>query len=83
MGCLCRELSRPGWRKIHGVDGSSDSISAAAASAGPALAPVGPLLPEIAQLQWLQELEVEHPTAVWGRLPTEWGLPGAFPRLQR
>ena len=42
-----------------------------------------PLLPELAQLQFLVELVVQHPTPISGRLPAEWGLPAAFPQLQR
>ena len=44
----------------------------------------GPLLPELSQLQWLEELSiglsVGQPWAAG--VPAEWGQPGAFPRLK-
>jgi hypothetical protein len=83
MGCCCRGLWRPRWWVRRHDTHSLEGTSAAGVPAGQALAPVGPLLPELAQLQWLQELVLECPFPVWGRLPVEWGLPGAFPRLQR
>ena len=45
----------------------------------------GPLLPELAQLQWLDDFVVQY-LREWPPghgIPAEWGLPGAFPRLKR
>lgn len=42
------------------------------------------LLPELAQLEHLEELELVQHFAAWeGGLPSEWFAPGAFPRLRR
>ena len=44
----------------------------------------GPLLPELAQLRWLEELMYEGKRLrLYGGIPPEWGQPGAFPRLLR
>ena len=45
----------------------------------------GPLLPELAQLQWLEEFVVQYLKG-WPpghAIPAAWGQPGAFPRLKR
>ena len=43
-----------------------------------------PLIPGMAQLQWLESLEFELSTCdVRGGIPAAWVAPGAFPRLQR
>jgi hypothetical protein len=84
MDCYCRGVWRPRWwARRNATHSVTSTTSAAGVSAGQTLAPVGLLLPELAQLQWLRELVVECPIPIWGRLPAEWGLPGAFPRLQR
>lgn len=41
---------------------------------------VGPLLPELAQLEHLEVLDL-HGNAFHGSLPLEWGGPEAFPEL--
>ena len=62
------------------------------AEAGPTLPWL--LLPELAQLAWLEDLtlvgkegyvpmDVTPSRFIYGGLPAEWGQPGAFPRLQR
>ncbi len=39
---------------------------------------------ELAQLEYLEELELVQHMAAWeGGLPPEWLAPGAFPRLKR
>ena len=45
----------------------------------------GPLLLELAQLEWLEELFLEHSTGhQWATgVPVEWCRPGAFPRLKQ
>jgi hypothetical protein len=45
---------------------------------------LGPLLPELAKLQWLEELEVTYDRSlILGPVPAGWGQPGAFPRLRK
>ena len=46
---------------------------------------LGLLLPELAQLEWLEELRLEHSQGQpWAAgVPMEWCLPGAFPRLKQ
>ena len=46
---------------------------------------LGPLLPELAQLEWLEELGLERPEGQpWAAgIPAEWCRPGAFPRLKQ
>ena len=45
----------------------------------------GLLLPELALLERLEVLVLEHPQGRgWAAgMPVEWGQPGAFPRLQQ
>jgi len=43
----------------------------------------GPLLPALAQLQWLEELVLRTQAAQWDGVPPEWGQDHAFPRLLR
>ena len=55
----------------------------AGASGGSGARP-GPLLPELAQLQWLEVVEINiYSHTLYTGIPAEWGLPGAFPRLKR
>lgn len=67
-------------------DSFTDDGAAGEAAKGllPDPSPPSPLLPELAQLQWLEELSmtmaVDHPTS---GIPHEWWLPGAFPRLKQ
>lgn len=42
----------------------------------------GPLLPELAQYQFLRVFELVSPVALPGSIPVEWGLQGAFPNLK-
>ena len=43
----------------------------------------GPLLPQLAGLPELQHLEFEsHSSQYWARIPRQWTVPGAFPRLK-
>ena len=52
-----------------------------AGGAGP---DVGPLVPELAQLQWLTTLDYgPDGHSIDAAIPPEWGQPGAFPRLTR
>lgn len=65
------------------VDLQAAPAGGATSAAGPPGAPPLPiLLPELAQLQWLEELVVDMDAPLAG-IPGEWGRPGAFPRLQR
>ena len=45
----------------------------------------GPLLPELAQLEWLRELWLVRSCSPWwaGAMPNEWVQPGAFRRLRQ
>ena len=59
--------------------GSKDSAPLPAQAALP-----GPLLPELAQLRWLEHLIFEgRMQTMYAGIPSERGQPGAFPRLQR
>ena len=53
---------------------------------GPAgtAAPLGPLIPELAQLQWAEDIMIiANKSTVYAGIPIEWGLPSAFPRIRR
>ena len=44
----------------------------------------GDVVPELAELAWLEELAVEgHRMPSAGMLPMQWGMSGAFPSLRR
>lgn len=80
---ITSELSEP--LKTNGdgtVDLDTHSSSPASVSGGPGGAWPGTLLPELAQLQWLERLEQRLPALREG-IPAEWGAPGAFPRLRQ
>ena len=44
----------------------------------------GPLVPELAQLQWLLSIDIVFRShGIAAAIPAEWGQPGAFPHLIR
>lgn len=69
-----------------GREASAGPRAAGAAAPSPA---ASALLPELAQLRWLEVLNLEvvippsRPGPRPGGLPREWWLPGAFPRLKQ
>ena len=76
------------WEPERAGDGplgpAANGTSRGGAAGGGAGAGVGPLLPELAQLQRLTTL-VYGPDghSIDAVIPVEWGQPGAFPRLNR
>lgn len=79
-----------GCPAAHSASSAAPPAPAAASTQPPAssLSQVGQhaevdLLPELAQLQFLEELCIELRRRVPAGLPSDWGLPGAFPRLDR
>jgi hypothetical protein len=83
LALICRELSdkynatrRVTWVKLQ--------LRKAAGASDGARGRPGPMLPELAQLQWLEVVEINiHSHTLYTGIPAEWGLPGAFPRLKR
>jgi hypothetical protein len=79
----CRELSdednatrRATWEELR--------LRQADGARGDSGGRPGPLLPELAQLQWLEVIEINiYSQTLYSGIPPEWGLPGAFPRLKR
>ena len=61
-----------------------DNYSAIYSNATSGRTAVGPLLPELAQLQRLENLIlIRYAAPPWPAFPAEWLAPGAFPSLQR
>lgn len=61
------------------TSGSGGSSSSVLSTPGP-----GPLLPELAQLQWVEAFSCECKRGtLHGSIPPEWGAPNAWPRLKR
>jgi hypothetical protein len=61
---------------------SSSSSSRGGHGASPRFS--GDVVPELAELAWLEELAVEgHRMPSAGMLPVRWGMSGAFPSLKR
>lgn len=90
---VCRKLTTnvgatmaaPTIRPDHSNRTTADTASITVSERGSKPArplPAGPLLPELAQLPWLQVLIITLDAPIRGGIPTEWGLPGAFPRLE-
>lgn len=80
---ITSELSEP--LKTVGdstADLDTHSSSPASFSGGPGGAWPGTLLPELAQLQWLERLEQRLPALREG-IPADWGAAGGFPRLRQ
>lgn len=88
--CVCSIISSEASELVGGkrsgapqprVDaGSPGPFSSSSGGSGDAWP--GTLLPELAQLQWLEHMDQELP-ALRDGIPAEWGAPGAFPRLRR
>lgn len=70
--CLCR-------RTVLCRESQSDSVKKGTL---PAVSAAGPLLPELARLPLLQELEFTCPSLSAGAIPPEWGTLGAWPSLR-
>lgn len=64
-------------------DGASGGVSSSNTSYVPSLLH-GPLLPELAQLPWLDGLLVTlYTVAVTAGIPADWAVAGAFPSLKQ
>ncbi|KAL4438736.1 hypothetical protein ABPG77_006340 [Micractinium sp. CCAP 211/92] len=81
-------------RRLHDeVDGPPQHSHSMGQAAGPLVGPApppgawpwGPLIPELAQLDHLRELEMQRfeGQGLSGAIPSEWGRAGAFPRLRK
>ncbi len=93
LHCLrCRRVYED--RRLHDeVDGPPQHSHSMGQAAGPLVAPApppgawpwGPLIPELAQLDHLRELEMQRfeGQGLSGAIPPEWGRAGAFPRLRK
>ena len=67
----------------QGASGANSSGSARSQAPAPPHAGAA-LLPELAQLQWLEELQLQsYHGRLTGGIPAEWLAPGAFPRLKK
>ena len=66
---VCREV----------IDSYRASSAGGSAVAG---AERGPMLPELAELQYIEALVVSQATMPTAGVPAEWMQPGAFPRLR-
>lgn len=81
---LAASPSAPGSATPNGTASPWNASSGGSGSQG--ASPWGPLLPELAWLQLLEQLDmirIINAKEMLAGIPPKWGLPGAFPALKR